>query len=283
MSKKRRPYKPQTARKSSPLVQGIKPVEGKTVLDRFLATAKEYGENFSRRTIIQFFSLENARALCFGSATDGYPESLMKECYDLLQYFTEHYADDKKLLRLMMENWGQLPLVLRIGMAHADELAADDSGEEDNDENYYGEDEFPFDREYPLTEEQTRMCRVLVEYVFSKNTQCDISCFIDAYADDGSRLGIINFPKDIPSEDVLDAREEAESWFSSLLVRGGGIIIRFKGVGKKGKDIVNGVRFENGSMEALPRKHLEMACSMTPDGRMERDSTADYRMPDWNL
>lgn len=85
---------------------------GKTITERF----KAYDGNLSRKEIIQFLSIENASALARMGLDGSLTAEQELEYLDFYHYFSDLYANDEKLTSMMFENWGDLPLVIRIGM-----------------------------------------------------------------------------------------------------------------------------------------------------------------------
>lgn len=88
--------------------------QGDTILERFKNFLEDYNENPSPSDIVGFISCENARFLCYRyNNLENIPESIQEDIYEFYNYFLDYY--DAYTYNARMENWGDEPLIIRVG------------------------------------------------------------------------------------------------------------------------------------------------------------------------
>lgn len=88
--------------------------QGDTILERFKNFLEDYNENPSPSDIVGFISCENARFLCYRyNNLDNIPETIQEDIYEFYNYFLDYY--DAYTYNARMENWGDEPLIIRVG------------------------------------------------------------------------------------------------------------------------------------------------------------------------
>ena len=75
---------------------------------------EDYNENPSPSDIVGFISCENARFLCYRyNNLENIPENIQEDIYEFYNYFLDYY--DAYTYNARMENWGDEPLIIRVG------------------------------------------------------------------------------------------------------------------------------------------------------------------------
>lgn len=88
--------------------------QGDTILERFKNFLEDYNENPSPSDIVGFISCENARFLCYRyNNLENIPENIQEDIYEFYNYFLDYY--DAYTYNARMENWGDEPLIIRVG------------------------------------------------------------------------------------------------------------------------------------------------------------------------
>ncbi len=248
-------------------------VDGATICERYHNYEQKCGGSLRYCEIIAFIGLENARALYTLGGTNNEKEvlALRDECCAFFQELY-HRQDIERLFKALMENWPQMPLVLRVGM------------DEYNDRSGEAYDEI-FDREVCLSKEEQHQVAALVDYIFKHD--CDRTVSVTVAADDGedfeSNSISVVFPKDIAKDQIKDAREALTQVVAVALEMGGGIVVRLHGIGSKGKDVINGFHLLERVISKVPVQELKECSETMPDGTRSKDQTAEYQMAFVNL
>lgn len=217
------------------MTETFTPKPEKTITERF----KAHDGNLSRKQIIQFLALENA-ALSKMAPSGSLSEEQEAEYLEFFHYFSDLYSEDGKLWTMMSENWGDLPLVIRIGMCLEEENA------------------FPYNQEIKLTPQQQKWRDSFVECVFSYRTNRTLTFLVDNPDEDTPASESFCFPKVIPKMDLSAAKEIAGDWFSYALQFGGSLVLRLAGMGNKGKkDVVCGFFFHEGKVHRVPTAEMK--------------------------
>lgn len=244
---------------SSPLITLI----GDTILERFQTMESKYRKFLTRKDVIDFLSLENARAIGICSAGSDTDASLIKECREFFEFFMSEYSRDRSLMRNIRTRWnGEIPYILAIGMQAAMEAAS-----------------FPNNQEVRLSEQEVILRDCLVNYIFSFNTRRTISFCFDG-PNGRTITEQLHFRTGLSPEREKDAMEAAAEWIGyALAYAPGGITLRIHGMGRNGKDLLSSYRTEKGLIIPLPAEVCRWAQEMMPDGSRRADPTVEYRTP----
>lgn len=242
-------------------------VNTSTITERFRMEMTQHGGQLPRKDVIKFLSMENAKILALMETEkfDLDNEKTQKEYLEFFDFFLQLYGEDKEMESIIFENWGgRLPLVLNIG---ANLMEA--------------QIEFPYNQDIYLSAQQEKWKESFVDFILGLDADKSLSYFIGDTSTENSALQGFLFPKDIPAEDINDARTAIGDWFAYALQLGGGLVLRIIDNGTAGKDVINGFLFLNGTVRGVSEEEFERGHAMTFGDEYKPAADVEYRIPTW--
>lgn len=225
------------------------PQKEPTILERFQALEDKSG-SLKDKVVVNFIAKENAKSLIINI------EKNIDEYVEFYIYFLQYYGDKKSLCDGINKHWPVGPRIFRL----AEEVLILES-----DDIVYN---------FELTHEQEHFRDVLVEYIFSKDADREVSISYSCAAPQ-----FLFFPRDIPEID------EAKNYLALRIGLMMGpderavMVFRYSSDINE-KDILNGFIGFEGFLDVIPLDELKAAHETDENGNYDPDPTAIFVNPD---
>lgn len=216
--------------------------QDQTMLEWFL---QEKQKNGSVENIIGLIGVLNAR--CLAAMGVKSPEGFEEEVLEFCRYAAEHLLTSNKIMKAMERNWGQLPLILRLGDELSYEAFLD-----------------VIEKDYASLEgQQKKACDNLADYICGIKKYRNLT-FI--YEDDSQDK--VHYPPQVSKNEVGSCLADARAHVAHMIKVGGAMIFRYYAK-ENDTHTINGFIARDGIIATIPPKELEYSMRLQPDGSID--------------
>lgn len=222
-----------------------------TIWERF--QTEGLAEKDSRpEAVAQFVSIENANMLK-GFIPNGTNEEAAEEATVFFVNFSAVHGSNKKIRKIINEHWANGPFLFQV--------AAWTLG---------------LKNWYPIQESIAKNAVTISNYICQMQNE---DRYVTIANDDSQTPVQYFFPQNIPKQNLLDAETCILIATISIGIGTCGSIVIRHGDDEKNTFTVEGIMVINGQFQALSAGQMKEANERMPDGTIQPDNTAKYRMP----
>ncbi len=235
--------------------------EPATIQERFQLKLRRAGGVLPTKQVVDFVIKEEMRAQeVIASGHKRKRVDLRRECgefYELLLQQENAAAIGAQL----QAHFGTMPTILRLGMQEAKRWEKKKSN--------------AFEKPATVSDEAARKRDILVDYIFRHDCEKQVS--VTAAVNGKIETQGLRFPADIREDNSAAAKGVLAQCVDTAMQHGGGMVIRFIGIGVDGKDVLNGFSIGGDQIEKMSAAELRDIYERNPDGSSERARKTEYQ------
>lgn len=233
-----------------------------TISDRFSNLFDSDG-NLRNKKFFDFIDTENAKAQrILDSNNENEIHKLTEQCTDFIRLLAP-LLNNERFLQIFMRQYPDPPLILNIGAYVTNRK--------------YEVDIESLEKYFILTNEQEKLCALIMDYIFQFHADSKTSFSILAEDDEKFNNSI-----EFAWKSETNAEQKKDLWrrhLAALFINGGNFITRMVGAGKNETDLVFGFLFHDGKVSPMPIAQLRLIHEKRHEGIRIPDFSVEYCLP----